>query len=554
MFEKILLSIAMLIFGLEASAAAVTIENITPDYEHQCINISGVLQYDGDAAVYSAFYNTDTEAYEPEGMYQFKTNDENRYSFSLPVKHTNRLIKIAVSGMDYREKNDTYEIFFTDKATIDKALEMLKSVTEIKKFFEDEEYKDYKYSLALKLDCFELVSDRENVYAGLAEKAQSFGDNLAEKFSEWNEYFDFLTAANAVSQAETAENALKIFTENTDKFDFSKSDYYQYVRSEYFTKAFLGGVVGGMRGYAYTNDAAFMDMLDKQIVLKSPAYVVYWTDTANVLKLFERDLNGINFAGYNTLGAKKTNVDRAVFGTAYQDYKALITAFNNAVAANKSVAGPTGGGSSSGGGGGGSSRSFHTETQLVSEKPEELFSDMNSGHWALDAVKELCAKGYISGYPDGTFRPSANIKKEEFVKIICSVFNLKYGGETDSLYSDVNKNDWFYEYVMAASENGVVNGTSEDIFGSGGDITREEMAVIAYRAMENGGYVFEDSGITFDDDKDISEWAKNQIGKMSGAGILNGYENKFNPKGNASRAEAAAMLRRVCNALKGGDE
>ena len=106
-------------------------------------------------------------------------------------------------------------------------------------------------------------------------------------------------------------------------------------------------------------------------------------------------------------------------------------------------------------------------------------------------------------------------------------------------FMDVNTDSWYYSAVAAAYANGIINGKDDGSLGIGENITREDMAVMAYRALKLSG----NEACTFKDSEDISEYARDAVGAMSKLGIINGFDdNTFGPKSHATRAQAAKIV------------
>ncbi|MBQ8587782.1 MAG: S-layer homology domain-containing protein [Clostridia bacterium] len=168
------------------------------------------------------------------------------------------------------------------------------------------------------------------------------------------------------------------------------------------------------------------------------------------------------------------------------------------------------------------------------------FPDMASAAWANEAVAALKAKGIISGDNNGKFNPNDYVTRAEFAKMMVIVTGAEIA-DTNVAFVDVGKDDWYYPYVKAAAQKGLVKGDSAGNFNPNERITREDMAVILYRAYsigENLGYTVE-----FADSGNISEYAKEAIAFLSAKKIINGVGNNlFAPKNTATRAEAAQLL------------
>nr|WP_245252199.1 S8 family serine peptidase [Paenibacillus sediminis] len=163
-------------------------------------------------------------------------------------------------------------------------------------------------------------------------------------------------------------------------------------------------------------------------------------------------------------------------------------------------------------------------------------------HWALVPIVHLVEAGAINGYPDGTFRPNNTITRAEFVSILVRAFNLKK--QPGKVFSDT-QNHWAKDAIATAYAYGIVNGLTSTKFGVNEPITREQMAVMI---VNTGKLTSAQSNITFKDSSSISSWAKDAVNAAAGAGVIGGYPNgTFKPRGNATRAEGAAVIVRAMN-------
>ncbi len=204
-------------------------------------------------------------------------------------------------------------------------------------------------------------------------------------------------------------------------------------------------------------------------------------------------------------------------------------------------------GNGGGGGGGGLAIDPSLEQQLNPNVSLYTFTDVGASHWALKAVEYLADKGVLSGNGDGTFAPDKTVTREEFVKMIIAAFSFEDTGLSLS-FADVANSHWAYKYIRAAVENGIVKGVSDTRFGMGSYITRQDMAVIANRIIELKGINIAAGTAQFADDAKISDYAKDAVNILAGAGILNGYQDgSFKPQGSLTRAEAAKVIYELVN-------
>lgn len=174
------------------------------------------------------------------------------------------------------------------------------------------------------------------------------------------------------------------------------------------------------------------------------------------------------------------------------------------------------------------------------------FSDMQSHGWAEEAVDYLYRNGMISGVGDNRFAPDLNVTRMEFIKMVCTA-SAVVDKNAEAEYEDVQKDSWGYVYAASAKKAGLTDIYGEESLGAYTDITREDMAYIAYRAIR----LFDESepGIydsSFADDGEIAGYAKDAVYYLKDAGIINGRgANRFEPKGTATRAEAAKIIYNV---------
>lgn len=268
-----------------------------------------------------------------------------------------------------------------------------------------------------------------------------------------------------------------------------------------------------------------------------------------------------NTTNVNVLDTTMGDIRRQAESSNFTNIETFIGAVDSALtkASSENGSGSSSGGSSGGGvSSGGTSSGGGIKISLMSGdgnsaiNPETInnsFNDLAGYDWAVGAIKELAAKGIVNGISDDRFEPGRNITREEFVKLICTAFDLGIGSTVLS-FEDVGENDWFAPYICRAVELGIIEGISDTQFGTGISITREDMAVMIYRSMEKIGIELTGEGQGFSDENDIAEYAKHPINVLSGNNIINGVgDDMFAPKKNAGRAEAAVIIHRCMEKL-----
>ncbi|MBR5533707.1 MAG: S-layer homology domain-containing protein, partial [Ruminiclostridium sp.] len=111
------------------------------------------------------------------------------------------------------------------------------------------------------------------------------------------------------------------------------------------------------------------------------------------------------------------------------------------------------------------------------------YSDVAANQWYNNAISTLSSAGIINGYEDGTFRPNAPITRAEFAKIAVSFFSY-VEEDYQGIFSDVTADQWYALFVEAASELGLVTGYEDGTFRPTKNITRAEACTIVNRTIQ----------------------------------------------------------------------
>lgn len=180
------------------------------------------------------------------------------------------------------------------------------------------------------------------------------------------------------------------------------------------------------------------------------------------------------------------------------------------------------------------------------------FNDVSEDDWFYDDVKYVNGNGFMNGTSSTAFSPNAVVTRGMFVTVIWRMAG-KPAVEKKVIFDDVALNAYYADAVIWAKQNGLINGVSETEFAPNDKITREQMATILYRYANYKGYDTTQGGMKireFEDFESISDYALAPMTWAVNAGIMNGKTlNMINPKDFATRAEAAAAIRKFA-ALK----
>lgn len=305
---------------------------------------------------------------------------------------------------------------------------------------------------------------------------------------------------------------------------------------------------------------AFADFSEERIVFAAFASSNGWGRVSEIFEnntgYFSAETNAladkVNKSGskaeiYNRLQGLNPTSESSI-------YSALLAAYNTVSTASTRSKGGSGGGSKAGA----------VITGPMSEdalpkadegKAAAIFTDIDGVQWAKEAIEHLCALGVINGKGAGKFHPDDAVTREEFVKMLVVAANIPM---TDKKvrFSDVSEDDWFYPYVTAAVQSKLVVGMDSSRFGTGENISRQDIAVICRRLLEiniedfgeNDGEAEEKTELA--DMDSVSDYALEAVESLTSLKIISGDENMcFNPHKSATRAETAVLLRRLTEAV-----
>lgn len=215
--------------------------------------------------------------------------------------------------------------------------------------------------------------------------------------------------------------------------------------------------------------------------------------------------------------------------------------------------GDTGAGGGSGGGGGYVSSSTSKAESMVDgitvqiiedESKDVVFDDLEGYEWAKESIEKLYSKGIIAGKTEQLFYPGDGVLREEMVKMIIEASKLNVVGE-DKNFDDVKEDSWYYSYVQRGYKANIIKGISENLFGSGMQIKRQDLAVMVNNLLYECGFEIEkgDYRLEYIDCDCIDDYALKAIENLSLIKILSGDEKgRFNPHAFATRAEAAKII------------
>ena len=169
------------------------------------------------------------------------------------------------------------------------------------------------------------------------------------------------------------------------------------------------------------------------------------------------------------------------------------------------------------------------------------FSDVDQ-HWAAQKLYIWIEKGVINGYTDGTFQPNRPITRAELSTLINRIFG--YQTQENEAFTDVPANAWYAKDIALAKRAGYVSGYPDGTFRPNEAIRRMDAAVMMAAAFQIGSESVAGKSIrSFEDADTIPAYAKAAVSALTAGGALNGYpDGTFQPNKPITRAEAVVML------------
>ena len=175
-----------------------------------------------------------------------------------------------------------------------------------------------------------------------------------------------------------------------------------------------------------------------------------------------------------------------------------------------------------------------TSMPIYAVQEKNIPNDINK-HWAEKQIKWAFDKDYLSGYPDGSFKPQENMTNAEYISLIIRILN---GNEKINI-DNTNKQMWYSKYIAKAVEIGAIDKIEN--FEPNNKITRDEACrLLAFAYSVKGNIALLDK--FHNKDKIVN---KEAIAGLLEKSIVNGYpDNTLKPQNSITRAEIANIVYR----------
>lgn len=302
-------------------------------------------------------------------------------------------------------------------------------------------------------------------------------------------------------------------------------------------------ITARLAGENYSDIDAFEKALTEAVILEVIRHPNGFGNVQNIITEYA-DTIGIS----NPVGSAA--VYQNLSGQSFADYAALRNEYQKQINDLNFSAGGSSGSSSAGGG-------YSVSHDIAAPPPVQVipepmysveetgnvFTDLDSVAWAIEAIDYLRNKGIVNGKEPGRFCPEDAITREEYATLLVRAFSFPMDAEATPFH-DVVAESWYAPYIAAAYHGGIVNGVEKEIFGVGLLISREDMAVMSINALKalDSTVSVRPVSIVFEDRESISDYAVQAVDMLSAADILVGDGKNFRPQDYTTRAEAAKVL------------
>ena len=190
-----------------------------------------------------------------------------------------------------------------------------------------------------------------------------------------------------------------------------------------------------------------------------------------------------------------------------------------------------------------------TATFVETEAPvDEPFVDVAEGDWFYDAVVYAYQNELMDGVGGNRFAPNSETTRAQLVTILYRLEGQP-AVSGDLPFTDVETGTWYTDAILWAAQNNIVNGVSDTEFAPGDDLTRQQLVTILYRYAEAKGYDVSASADLsgYPDAGQVQDYAQPAMAWAVAENIIQGMEDgTLKPAGNASRAQIATILMRFC--------
>ncbi|OWR28360.1 hypothetical protein CDO73_19005 [Saccharibacillus sp. O23] len=181
------------------------------------------------------------------------------------------------------------------------------------------------------------------------------------------------------------------------------------------------------------------------------------------------------------------------------------------------------------------------------------FGDI-AGHWAQAPIEELASRLIVDGTGTDAFAPARNVTRAEFAALIVRSLGLTPNASAAAFFKDTDGGAWYAEAVGTAVGAGFMSGYPDGTFRPNAPITRQEMAVVLSQAAEFAGFALQADASAASRLGDLNEapaWSREALAGLISFGIMQGRaDGRIAPGAEATRAETAALIEKLLKKMQ----
>lgn len=540
---KIYRPLAAVCAAVVFSAAMFTCAAARDESGETVINISGELKCGHSAMVGIRIFAPDKDIsdlsgaalsgdvksvmpYQNQGM----SDEDGKFTFDAEINNGKSGIYTAYIGCSKCGETEKRSVLYSNEQESKDAFELLKqavSASDEQKV--SEICNQYRYALGF-------VSNTDDM-SDTAVREKLLYSYLKGEINDYTaDNIRYVYAAAAVSAARSNSEFKSLF-DYADELALDKIEIGKFLPESFVTdkfKADMSARFSARNDAALSNMSGFLNCIKDSFILSTVRFSDGYGNITKILGEFK------TYIGYTALSS---DCAAYISGRNYEtiaDLKRAIDEYK-----------PSGGGTGGGGGGGSSSGFSNRITPDASQSNDapqtidkNIFDDIDDVSWAKEAIISLAQLKIINGRESYKFCPNESITREEAVKILICAFYP----EADTVeipFSDVDNSAWYADFIKKAYGKGIAKGISASEFGVGDSITRQDLAVLCGNILRlsDADIKVDDEISPFNDDSEISDYAKDSIYLLKSLEIVNGSDGgNFEPASDITRAEAAKMI------------
>ena len=180
-----------------------------------------------------------------------------------------------------------------------------------------------------------------------------------------------------------------------------------------------------------------------------------------------------------------------------------------------------------------------------------VFTDVASTAWYYEAVMTAYENEIMNGVTDTTFEPLTAMNRAMLVTMLYRMEGSPaVEGNVSEIFTDCKDGSYYANAVLWAYENKIVSGRGETSFEPLATMTRQEMAVILYNySVFKGAAEVTEPELAYADAESVASWALAAVDYCTDAKLMNGVtDTTFDPTGSANRAMGATVMVRILEA------